>query len=188
MKRSTFLRVALSSAAAAVTACKSNSGDTHPPVNSYNLLQTDYFEILSESLLSRVENGSIGKPVALRLYLQLAEDPSQLISHAALGVDLAKLWLDGSAKIVHLQGGVKSGYITILTQVGNGTAFVHSELIRPPTSPASLRVLLVGNQGSAEFEDSSAAPENAGEFTVPSSSNLQATVEEIEHLLDSRGS
>ncbi len=185
MERSTFLRIVFSSAAAAVTACESNSGDPHAPVSSDNRIQTDYFETLSESLLSSVENGAIGVPVALRLYLQLTKDPGQLIPHAALGVDLAELWLDGGAKIVHLQGGVKSGYITILTQVGNGTAFVHSELIRPTTSPARVRVLLVGNQGSAEFEDSSAAPDNAGEFKVRSSSNLQATVEEIERLLDS---
>ena len=172
-----------SAGAAAVTACEADADDTSAPDKTDERLRMDYFEILSESLLARVENGAIGKPVALRLYLQLTNDHGQLIPHAALGVDLAKRWLDGGAKIVHLQGGVKSGYITILTRVGNGTALVHSELIRPPTSPARLRLLLVGNQGSAEFEDSPSALGHPAELTLPSPPNLKPTVEEIQRLL-----
>ncbi len=139
----------------------------------------NYFEVLGRSLSAKIETGAIGTPVALRLYLQVTGDHGLLLPYAALGVDLAQRWLGAPAEIAHVQGGVEMGYITVLGRLGGGTCLIHSELIRASDEP-SLRLLLVGNQGSAELEDSPAALGRVAELAPPS---LQPIVERIEGRL-----
>ena len=139
----------------------------------------NYFEILAESLSAKIDSGAIGAPVALRLYLQLTSDHGLLLPYAALGVDLAQRWLGAEADVAHVQGGVEKGYITVLGRVAVGTCLIHSELVRASDAP-SVRLILVGNQGSAEFEDSPFALGRVAELTPP---RLQSIVDRIEGRL-----
>jgi len=144
-----------------------------------SLAYVNYFDILAESFSAKIESGAIGTPVALRLYLQLTADHGLLLPYAALGVDLAQRWLTGQADVAHAQGGVEKGYITVLGRLGTGTCLVHSELIRGSDSP-SVRLVIVGNRGSAEFSDSPSALGRVDELTPAS---LQPLVERIEDKL-----
>ncbi len=139
----------------------------------------NYFEVLAESLQAKIDSGAIGTPVALRLYLQLAADHGLLLPYAALGVDLAQRWFAAEASVEHVQGSVEQGYLTVLGRPSIGTCLVHSELQREGDEP-SIRLVLVGNQGTAEFEDSPADIGRADDLTPPA---LQSIVSRIEAKL-----
>ena len=142
-----------------------------------------YFDILSESLQAKLETGSIGEPVALRLYLQLSSDHGLLLSTAAAGVGLAERWFAAPAEVLHMQGSVAAGYVSVLAQARGRTALINAEVIGANRPDAFVRLLLVGNNGSVEFEDSPSKIGREADLTDPSWPSLERIRAQIQYSL-----
>jgi len=142
-----------------------------------------YFDILAESLEAKLQAGAIGEPVALRLYLQLSVDHGLLLPAGAGGVRLAERWFAGPADILYAQGSVASGYISLLVRARGRTALINAEVIWPSKPDAFVRLLLVGNNGSAEFEDSPTAIGRQADLTLPDWPSRERILDQIQRSL-----
>ena len=143
-----------------------------------------YFDVLSDSLQSKLADGAVGEPVALRLYLQLSSDHGLLAPLAATGVCLAERWLGAGATVLHVQGSAADGYVSLLAQAEGRTALVNAEVIWPSKPEAMVRLLLVGNNGSVEFEDSPSGIGRDADLAMPSWPSLTRALQQIQHRLN----
>jgi hypothetical protein len=147
----------------------------------------NYLDVMSESLAAKLARGEVGRPVALRLYLQLSSDHGLILPHCAAGTRLAEQLFGARADILHAQGGVASGYVSVLARCGAGTALIHSEVAWPKAPAAYLRLLLVGESGSIEFEDSPGDLGRSADLAAPDWAGLQQIAERIQGALSGVG-
>ena len=115
-----------------------------------------YFDWLAGSLREKLSEKVIGEPVALRGYLQVADDHGLLIPTLAVAVVMAETWFRSSRPTLYAQGGVKEGSVSVLATFPNGrVAILSSDLVRPSTvaEVPSVTLLLIGNHGTMHFTD-----------------------------------
>ena len=141
----------------------------------------EYFDALAESLAERLETGLIGEPVALRLHLQLSADHGLLLPAAAVGLRLSQDWFEAETEIRHVQGSIEAGYLSLLAQARGRTALINAEVMAVEQTDAYVRLLLVGNQGTAEFSDAPA------ELEAPLPPSARPLLERIQRALEQGG-
>ncbi|MGH9659609.1 MAG: hypothetical protein ACRD96_13760 [Bryobacteraceae bacterium] len=104
--------------------------------------------------------GRIGRPVAVRAFLQWTADHGVLTRLAADACDAAARWFESAVTACYARGGAAEGYVSVLAEYARGeTALVAAEVLRE--GPAATLVLVVGNRGTLQFDD--AAPEQPGD-------------------------
>ncbi len=127
-----------------------------------------YLEWLEQTLTEKLAEEPIGRPVALRAYLQLTHDHGRLIPVLAAATAAAQRWLSADVPRIYAQGGVSDGALSILAAFPNGaTAMISSELARPQPDgcgePLAITLLLVGNRGTMQFRHTAAIDETLDE-------------------------
>jgi hypothetical protein len=97
----------------------------------------------------------VGAPVCVRGYLQATADHGLLAGLVAEAVEAAGAWFGSPLVRLYAQGGERDGYATALAEYAGGqTAIFTAEALRQEAPRVLL--LLIGNHGSAQFEDSPA--------------------------------
>lgn len=110
-----------------------------------------YLQWLDGVVADKLSQDPVGKPVFVRLSLQLSPDHGLLKQTLALGVDLVTHWLGGKATSVYEQGGARDGHLAALVQLDHGqSALVAAE---SAMGEPSAMVLVIGQHGSLKLED-----------------------------------
>ena len=115
-----------------------------------------YFDWLTGSLREKLAERAIGEPVALRGYVQIADDHGLLIPTLAATVVMAETWFENVGPTVYAQGDVREGSVSVLATFTNGRiAVLSSDLVRPSTAleVPSVDLILIGNHGTMQFSD-----------------------------------
>jgi hypothetical protein len=111
-----------------------------------------YLDWLAQSVAASLRDGSIGEPVAVRLFLVLTADHGELVRGAAAGVAMAGGWFAQPLERLHAQGAVREGQISVQASFAGRTALVSAELLRQAGRP-EVRLLILGQKGSLTHED-----------------------------------
>jgi hypothetical protein len=111
-----------------------------------------YLEWLEQSVAASLADGSVGEPVAVRLFLALSEDHGEVARMAGSGVAAAGRWFAKPLERVYAQGSLHEGRVSALATFAGRTALVSVDLVRPGKQPA-VRLLILGQRGSLTHED-----------------------------------
>jgi hypothetical protein len=111
-----------------------------------------YWDWLRESVASALAERSIGRPVAVRLFVAVVEDHGELTRAAGAGVEMAAAWFGLPLGRLHAQGSARDGQVSVVADCGGRTALVSAELRRPGARP-EVRVLVVGERGTLTYDD-----------------------------------
>lgn len=149
-----------------------------------------YLSWLEQKLAAKLAEQPIGTPVALRAYVQLTSDHGLLARNAAAVTALAERWFGSAVSSVYSQGSAGSGYVSVLVQFAAGqTALAVSELLRPGEGALreqpTMKLLVVGNHGTIEFEDRPGADALAVELSPPNDPRVGELSREVERSLRS---
>ena len=115
-----------------------------------------YFDWLTGSLREKLAERVVGEPVALRGYVQIADDHGLLIPALAATVVMAETWFESVRPTVYAQGDIREGSVSVLAAFTNGRiAVLSSDLVRPSTAleVPSVDLILIGNHGTMQFSD-----------------------------------
>jgi hypothetical protein len=111
-----------------------------------------YLEWLEQSVAASLGDGSIGEPVAVRLFLALGEDHGELTRTLGAAVAAAGRWLREPLRRLYAHGSAREGQISALAIFGGRTALLSSELIRPG-GRREVRLLVLCQRGSLTHDD-----------------------------------
>jgi hypothetical protein len=111
-----------------------------------------YLNWLEQSVASALRDGSVGTPVAVRLFVALGDDHGELTRAAAAGVAAAGRWLGAPLERLYAQGSAQSGQVSVIAKFGGCTALVSAELVRPGGRP-EVRLLALGSTGTLTHDD-----------------------------------
>ena len=148
------------------------------------VVRVAYLDWLTESLRAKLAEEAVGEPVALRGYLQVAEDHGLLIPTLAAAVVMAETWFGSRGPTVYAQGGAEQGSVSVLATFPNGrTAVLSSDLARGVAEGPSVTLLLVGNHGTMQFTDRPGSDGLAVDLGVPSNADQERVATLIEESL-----
>ena len=111
-----------------------------------------YLNWLEQSVASSLTDGSIGRPVAVRLFLVLSEDHGELARTAGAAVAIAGRWFGAPLESVYAQGSAREGQVSALATYAGRTALVSAELARPG-GRREARLLVLGQSGTLTHDD-----------------------------------
>jgi predicted dehydrogenase len=110
-----------------------------------------YLDWLDQQLSARLNAGAVGRVVFIRAHLALSADHGLLVPLASGGLDLAERWIKTPVRRVYAQGGVRSGFVSLLAEFEQGqTALVTAEAAG---AEASALLLVTGQRGTLRFDD-----------------------------------
>jgi len=136
----------------------------------------NYLASLEKAVGAALARKQIGRPVALRIVLQVTADHGLVVPVAAQAVEMAQRWFGSVAVRVYAQGGARSGFVSVLAEFAAGeTALIAAEA---GTEPPAVLVLLIGNHGTLQYDDAREAV-----LAQPADSPLRRV---IERSLESR--
>jgi hypothetical protein len=116
-----------------------------------------YFEWLDKAVTASLAREAIGKPVALRAYLQVTADHGLLLAVLAQSVGAASGWFGSPVSRLFAQGNHADGYLSVLAEFSGGqTALITAETRRREAS--SVTILIFGNHGTMRYDDAPVAP------------------------------
>ena len=78
----------------------------------YNGATVAYLDWLEQSVAAALAEGSIGEPVAVRLFIALGEDHGELERTAGAALGMAGRWLGQSLVRLYAQGSAQEGQIS----------------------------------------------------------------------------
>ena len=122
----------------------------------YNGASVAYWEWLEENVAASLADGTIGEPVAVRLFVALGQDHGQLERTAGAAIAVAGRWFDLSLSRLYAQGSVREGQLSVQATFGGRTALVSAELVRPGNQ-SEARLLILGQKGTLTHEDNPGA-------------------------------
>ena len=111
-----------------------------------------HLDWLERSVAASLADGSIGQPVAVRLFLALSEDHGALTSAAGAGVAMAGRWFGEPLGRLLARGSARDGQVSVHASFAGRTALVSAELMRPG-GRREVRLLILGQKGSLSHED-----------------------------------
>ena len=146
-----------------------------------------YLKWLESSLTDKLKEQPIGEPVALRAYLELSDDHGHLVPTAGAMVAIAGTWFGEGLPKVYALGGADQGYVSVTaTYPGGQTALIVAESLRGAAGEwPSVRLLLIGNQGTMEFADSPGADFRTVDRTPPADTSTDTLGRAIADSLQS---
>ncbi|MCC6586451.1 MAG: hypothetical protein IT168_07010 [Bryobacterales bacterium] len=111
-----------------------------------------YLAWLDKTLLAKLAEQPIGRPVFLRATLQLTADHGRLRQVAEEIIRLASGWMNSTTAATHWQGGPADGHLAALVSFAQGqSALISSELTHGDEPTVDL--LLMGQHGAIRFTD-----------------------------------
>ena len=109
-------------------------------------------QALIDGVTKAVAEGSIGRPVALRLHAFVVETVDKTLPAATGLLAMANRWFAGKLVRIEGRGSVASLHLTMLAEFAGGeTALV--SVHRRPNAEARLEFLLLGSQGMLRHDD-----------------------------------
>jgi hypothetical protein len=110
-----------------------------------------YLNWLEGAVADKLAQDPIGRPVFVRLSLELNPDHGLLKQALDRGVAIAARWLGGKPAGVREQGGARDGHMAALVRIDRGqTALVDTAAA---TGEPTASVLVVGQHGTLRMDD-----------------------------------
>lgn len=111
-----------------------------------------YLDWLEQSVAASLKDGSLGEPVAVRLFLALGDDHGELARGAGAALAMAGRWFGKPLDRLYAAGSARDGQISAQAGFGGRTALVSAELIRPGRR-REVRLLVLGQKGTLTHDD-----------------------------------
>ena len=118
----------------------------------YNGATVAYMDWLEQSVAAVLAEGSIGEPVAARLFVALGEDHGELERTAGAALRMTGRWLGRPLARLYAQGSAREGQISVQATFGGRMALLSAELVRPGGC-SEVRLLVLGQKGALTHED-----------------------------------
>lgn len=110
-----------------------------------------YLDWIDKTVSARLQTGAIGKPVFVRMFLQLGADHGVLEPLLGAAVRPVSKWMGAGTARLRVQGSARSGYLSGHFEMADGqSALISVEAV--PGEP-SLQLLVVGQHGTLKFDD-----------------------------------
>lgn len=110
-----------------------------------------YLDWIDKTVSARLQGDAIGKPVFVRLFLQLGADHGVLEPLLGAAIRPVSKWMGATTARLRVQGGAKFGYVSGHFEMSGG----QSALIAVEAAPGepSCQLLVIGQHGSLKFDD-----------------------------------
>jgi hypothetical protein len=110
-----------------------------------------YLDWIDKAVSARLEGGAIGKPVFVRMFLQLSADHGVLEPLLGSAIRPVVKWFGAPTSRVRIQGGVKAGYLSGHFEMAGGQSALIA--VEAATGEPSCELLVIGQHGSLKFDD-----------------------------------